>query len=214
MWVVGADGSGARQLVSGGFDPVWSPDGSHVYYWRDGLWVVRADGVNPRQISTSGHSPVWSPDGTRMAYEDDGVWVVGADGSGARQLVSGGRDLTWSPDGSRISYRDDNDGLWVAGADGTDAKQIASDLVWGGAGADWDWSPDGSHIAYMIRIYSEDSSYEVSHEAWVVRADGTNPQMVATTTNDLGLLDLGLLSVAWSPDGSRIAYRVYVIERG
>ena len=214
VWVVGADGSGARQLVSGGFDPVWSPDGSHVYYWRDGLWVVRADGVNPRQISTSGHSPVWSPDGARVVYEDDGLWVVGADGSGARQLVSGGRDLTWSPDGSRIAYRDDADGLWVGDADGTDAKQIASDLVWGGAGADWDWSPDGSHIAYMIRIYSEDSSYEVSNEVWVVRADGTNPQMVATTTNDLGLLDLGLLSVAWSPDGSRIAYRVYVIERG
>ena len=49
--------------------PVWSPDGSHVAFTRDGyvgLWIVDSDGRDVRQLSdepAAGFGFSWSPDG-------------------------------------------------------------------------------------------------------------------------------------------------------
>jgi Tol biopolymer transport system component len=69
---------------------------------------------------------------------------------------------------------------------------------------DWEasmisWSPDGRNIAYGDR-----------RGVWVANADGTNPQLIAMSSDGLWPLDQGYTadvhSVSWSPDGSRIAY--------
>jgi Tol biopolymer transport system component len=61
IWIMRADGSGARQLTSGGFDvePVFSPDGRHIAFGRitndadvpeEALYVMRSDGTRGREV--------------------------------------------------------------------------------------------------------------------------------------------------------------------
>jgi TolB protein len=71
LWVAGADGQGARPLVSGGSNenPRWSPDGRHLVFSsnRDGgrgLYVTDLDDRPPRRLDTGGlvaSTPAWSP---------------------------------------------------------------------------------------------------------------------------------------------------------
>lgn len=112
VWVVNADGTGARPLTancsaSGGCtgtetyrSPAWSPDGRRIAYgkWQGGrqfLVVARADGAAPLTVEVTGPcctplSPQWSPDGTRIAvaaFKNESPWwrgirVIGADGAG------------------------------------------------------------------------------------------------------------------------------------
>ena len=189
IWVMNADGTGLEQISTSGWDPVWSPDGSHVAYADSsedgGIWVVGAGGANPKKIVSSGRYPLWSPDGARIAFagygeSGGGLWIVGADGANPKQIAASGWDPVWSPDGLRVAYRrTDSDGLWVVGADGANPKQISTS---GGAPV---WSPDGSRIAF-----NDDRGL------WVLGADGAGLTQLSSYGRD----------PAWSPDGSRIAY--------
>ena len=64
---------------------------------------------------------------------------------------------------------------------------------------DWDltedvlWSPDGAHIAVLIRKASNEAG-----RLYVMDADGSNIRVVADDYDPLGL--------AWSPDGTRLAF--------
>jgi WD40 repeat protein len=53
-------------------EPAWSPDGSRIAYWHDGiLRIMRADGTKKHEAyaSESGAwAPAWSPDGTSIAF--------------------------------------------------------------------------------------------------------------------------------------------------
>ncbi len=54
IWVMGADGTGERLLISDGYldDPEWSPDGRLIAFVRDdALWVMDADGVSRRELA-------------------------------------------------------------------------------------------------------------------------------------------------------------------
>jgi Tol biopolymer transport system component len=117
LWVVGADGTGLKKLVTtpgNEGSPEWSPDGLQIAYTADtgagsDLWVVNADGTNVRRL-TSGRTlesdPDWSPNGTTIAYTratagsfKSEVWLMRASGGGQRRLTAGG-EPSWSPDGS------------------------------------------------------------------------------------------------------------------
>ena len=92
LWVVSADGTGPRSLVSPGGTAAINPQGS---------------GAN--KLSTSGgdpNEPSWSPDGTRIAYTlyhsgtSCSIWLMNADGSGQTRLTDGSScdvDATWEP---------------------------------------------------------------------------------------------------------------------
>jgi WD40 repeat protein len=78
IYVINADGSGLRRLVSGGIDPALSPDGRQVAFtrWNDvqtgalgSVWVIGVDGSGGRAVLGDVHqpkSPAWSPDGTQL----------------------------------------------------------------------------------------------------------------------------------------------------
>ena len=116
---MGADGTGLMRILTSGWRPVWSPDGSRIasggYVFGHGLWVVDADGANASQVASAGGDPVWSPDGSRFAYTvrggDGGLWVVDANGANNRQTLAKNSphdlDAEWSRDGARISFTAD-----------------------------------------------------------------------------------------------------------
>lgn len=107
IWIVNADGSGARKLTpftSGneylwlpaapvGRNPVWSPDGSFIAFRRDGgepgIYMIRPDGTGVQRLSfTEGASIVgWSPDGSMLMYnQGNDVFVVNVLDLGTRNV--------------------------------------------------------------------------------------------------------------------------------
>ena len=180
IWVVRADGSGARRLA--GFrsnSPEWSADDSRIYYTAiDGAttrigWVSidGADGGIVPAGETNVHSARWSPNGRTMAVsvESNGSYNVETmDGSGSnRRLIAyeKGTNYTpaaWAPDGRKLlvtalvgAGRFD---VVVMNSDGTGRTTIRQNAI-----ADA-WSPDGSRILF------HDAQ---SHRSSTMRPDGT-----------------------------------------
>ena len=110
LWVAGADGRGARQLVRDVSDvPAWSPDSRQLAIGHDrGIVAVAVDG-SPRltQVTVGyDHRPAWSHRG-EIAFVRE--WTKGGDPCGVFVVRPGGHprrmsstcgvgsDLEWSP---------------------------------------------------------------------------------------------------------------------
>ena len=164
-------------------------------------------------------TPIWSPDGSQIAFTSDRdgnqeIYVMKADGLNQNRLTS---NLTqdflgsWSPDSSQIAYSSIRDGSFdiiVMDVDGSNQTNLTDN-----PSRDWNctWSPDGSRIAFTSnRKYYNPEILNTNHngfhdsdwyycEIYVMNADGSNL---------IQLTDLGDQNkdIAWSPDGSRIAF--------
>jgi dipeptidyl aminopeptidase/acylaminoacyl peptidase len=186
--VMGADGTGVRQVSSaeGGsdFSPSWSPDGKEIVFaairnedW--GIWVVNADGTDEHRIlggvgAWHAEDPVWSPDGTLIAFvgnpstpdysPDDAVYVMRPDGSGIE----------------RLSNKD------------VDTYGVAGDIAWQPLMASE--SPTSTSLSDPIPIESSPghvsaltygfesvwvASYAESQGGWITRLDPTTGEKVA-----------------------------------
>jgi Tol biopolymer transport system component len=100
IWVVNANGSGARPLVawrgSREQGAAWSPDGAWIAFQSDrdasdGLprvWIARADGSHARRLaSRPGERPTWSPNGTRVLFTAGGLFVARRDEGSLREVA-------------------------------------------------------------------------------------------------------------------------------
>lgn len=161
VWVVNADGSGARNLTaamgegdaSSEYAPAWSPDGSRIaftvanYGIGARIWIMNTDGSDPRQLALDGgyaSNPTWSPDGSRIAF-------VRVDGTSASDImvasVTGGtptrlgiegeqQSPAWSPAGDYIAFAqrgaDGRTQLFTVRPDGTGVRLRTTDASWGG----------------------------------------------------------------------------------
>jgi TolB protein len=74
-------------------------------------------------------------------------------------------------------------------------------VLWGA------WSPDGSRVAYILQAPGP------RFEIVVADADGSDPVMIVEE-RDTGAVGPDLINLAWSPDGSRIAYSGRTLRRG
>lgn len=149
------DGTEERVLVADGLDPVWSPDGTRIAFWRSGsnygdgtTFVANADGSGIRRLVQAAH-PDWSPDGTTIAANTlRGIVLIAPDGTNRRQLPSdviGSSAPTWTP-GGRLAYSRRVDGkceLFTTSGDPADATRIGAVCVGGSP----TFSPDGSRLA-------------------------------------------------------------------
>lgn len=124
IFVIGADGSGMKQLTTGPTQkgwPSWSPGGRNILYndaGRDPLgdsgfsttqeiYSVGADGAGGPIRITDNHvddsEAVYSPDGSRIAlFHAGNVAIMDADGSHVHSVAEG-FSPRWSPDGSSIA---------------------------------------------------------------------------------------------------------------
>jgi TolB protein len=230
------DGTGMRQLTTGsGFTlcPAYSADGHSIAYCSNvsgafEIWTMRHDGSRQRQLTHLGGFatfPDYSPDksliafgGTEGADPNSEIYVVNAHtGRELRKLTSCEgyapgclNELpVWSPDGTKIvfNHADDStaDGepldeqVWIMDASGDHKHQLTSDALSKGQVADW--SPDGSRIAY--NAYTPGSG-----GTWVMNADGSNQhQLSGCVAGDPQPCPAGdEFGVAWSPDGTKIAF--------
>ncbi len=209
IWAMNSDGTSAIPLtkitaagvVTNG--PIWSPDSSKVFF-SSGRALDASDAAN--------------------ANNTENVWVVSANGSGATPLtkLTAAGTLTFvaarSPDGSKLllsSSRalDGSDAananstfnVWVMNSDGSGATPLTKHTANGASSFAGPWSPDGKKLAFASTGALDGSDAADSNAVvnlWVMNADGSS----ATPLTKLTSVNSSIRFVAWSPDGSKIAF--------
>jgi Tol biopolymer transport system component len=215
--VMHADGTAAQVLNQPGDDysPRWSPDGTRILYWKDGvgIFTMASDGTDVQKISDvhSVFSLSWSPDGSTVAYA---ALVPGSppDGFAAKGTASG--------DVVSVTA-----GITLMNPDGSDVRSLEI------AGNPWietgpSWSPDGARFAFSggtgVWIANADgtAAHEISQDGWGpawspdgsviafstrngVRSIAPDGSGMRTLTSEPGL---AYRDVTFSPDGSTILF--------
>ena len=189
-------------------DPRLSPDASAVVFtvttvdldaneYRTALWVAAVDGSSePRSFTSGEHrdsTPRWSPDGASIAFvrhEQDSkevkVCVIPASGGEARTLFTWKdevSDLAWSPDGQRLAFT----------ARARDEERYGQEKEKD--------QPPRRITKLWSRLDSVGWLVDRPTHLFVVDVDTDGGEPVALTTGEYE--DGGL---AWSPDGSEIAF--------
>lgn len=225
IWVVDADGSSLRSLVSAPFnfpaEPAWSPDGHLIAFstsytdsldnFVDIIEIADADGSNPHQLTTAAAqvaSPAWSPDGTRILFvaglnDESHLSVVKTDGTQEHQITTQiDFEPQWSPDGSQIAFTtlDTNNynilaKITVVMADGSSRHTLTT----AGVMRKPSWSPDGRQIAY--EGFERDSTAGPSLtplRLYRMNADGSDKRAM-TPDSAMSQLHFKSWSPAWKP---------------
>lgn len=193
--VANVDGSGVRNVTSGGFNdqqPAFAPDGRRIAFVRGDvgdIFVVNLDGSHAHDVSKDAGAqetdPAWSPNGSQIAYTRVGcapgdetgscVWVMNADGTGKKLLTTD--DVPpGCPD--------------VAPGHGTryNSRQPT-------------WAPNGSEIAFTgPPNICLDPTFVYGSDIWAMKPDGSSKRdlLEDNHTSDR--------QPTWSPDGTRIAF--------
>lgn len=170
VYVVNADGSGRRKLLSDAGEAAWSPNGKKVAFVRnatDSSNEIDADGGRQKKILDNAGSPAWSPNGKKIAFVralggadgSDAIEIANADGSSPTRLLAGAVGKpAWSSDGQKIAFewyvfvRRGGSGypvpeIGVINADGSGQKRLTAVHSLQG-NMQPTWSPDSKKIAF------------------------------------------------------------------
>lgn len=182
---------------------VFSPDASTVIVerYKDPHWSTAEldsttgdfDSPLPLPLDRLDNDVTWSPDGTHLAYtrtevDDQFIYVANANGSGQRLLTKGEPPILWSPDSQWISFNNSESGVHIISVDGKTEKLITAN-AWGSQHV---WLPDSTHISFVsdapLFSLTVIDIFSLTEES--LTTDRINPKVY----------------LAWSPDGSQVAY--------
>ena len=166
------------------------------------VWEIGKDNkpVGAPRPLTSGEGndeqPTWSLDGQRVAFVRSegnayGLYVLDlapeAKPVKVAVLSVNFRNACpdWSPDGARLVYNMDED-LWVAASDGSGAQQLRTDGYYPS------WSPEGKYIAFFAK--------KPAPALMKMNTDSGQASKLVGGVEGFG-------ETAWSPWGSRIAFK-------
>ncbi len=234
------DSAGSRlELIDGGgsgwdlaYAPSVSPDGSRIAYsaygrpgWFPWTWAkgkgwgvvtAKADGSDKHRITGNNQldiNPVWSPDGIRIAFVGPREYVISvmrADGSELQSAVnlpviwsSIAGAPSWSPDGNHIAIAGESgrrgEDIFVVEVGGSNQTRVADGM--GDGTSVPAWSPDGRRIAF-VKDGSDSGVFTVDPDGAGLRKVASLPIQTVSRTD----------SISWSPDGSTIQFRGYVVK--
>jgi Tol biopolymer transport system component len=231
IFVMGATGESPRNVIAGGWDPAFSPDGRELVYSTQGgrnptsrgprgeLWVVRIDTGDRRQIETAVDAvqPTWSPDGRRIAFwgthgdaAQRDLWTVSADPEGAAPPVAVVEDAAldwqpiWSATGDAVYFASDRSGapaIWRRRLDPASGAPIGD--------PEQVLAPP-SPLLGGFSLAAGDTKVAVaavtrSHR---IRLAGFDPESSAWTgaASDVHRTSRPLTQVALSPDGTSLVF--------
>jgi len=196
--ILPADGGEAKELVSGGEVPMWSPDSKRVGYtfggWRLADWALDLDAAvvsvdekgqrasAPAVIISGYHEdfpPAWSPDGHWIAFHSH-------------------RSKTPVPEYSSAGATDD---IYLRRADDPAAPEIrVTDFGWETGPAYW--SPDGQKLLYSSWVRGGEPGID---KLYVTIMDLEIGRALRTEMLALPAEIRSAQWAAWSPDGKEIA---------
>ena len=127
LWIVPAEGGEARQLMSFGYRPHWSPDGEWIAFDAadsdGGPQRVRPSGDDATPMPVSGGTYFrWSPDSTAVYFVAEGnLWLASIESGQERRLTDfAGKpgqpgEVTIDTDGELLyfAWRADVGDIWV-----------------------------------------------------------------------------------------------------
>ena len=221
VWTVTPESGQETQLLSGAFNPSWSPDGSHLAVDADfggphRIWITDANGRNPRQVTNDSSevvvhmSPRWSPDGKRLVFrriqqQKSDIVVVDV-ATGATRWVTHDDVVdvnpAWSASGTLhlllFSARRRPQSLASPGRIGRAAASAPQQLTTG-AGDDLEpaVSPDSKRLAFSVSRIEADI-WRLPIAPGSGKPTGAAEAVIATTRVES--------RGAWSPDGRSIAF--------
>ena len=218
LWIMDADGNGARQLTNepaGVSGAHWAANGNSLFYYvtegdRSTLYELWPDSARRQTIGVFPGRAVHVAPGRAQVIYDVGPWTAShlvmtdINQRNTRQVTSDDFVVwmgVWSPDGTRIAYTArDKSGLavWVMNADGSNPHRLSHLTPQEGSAQMPAWSPDSQLLAFQANSLTPRGKATL----WVIdlRTLGEREIIPHQST----FLDE---TPSWFSDGTRVAFQ-------
>ena len=233
VYTINPDGSHEHQVLPDPLQcPHWSADGSAIVTCGTpsggASLIIDPDTGASRELPSPDPETYFmpcfipSPDFTRLACEGfgqtdeslNGLYTLRtSDGGGLQRVTSnpGGDDLPgdYSPDGRRLVFSRGPE-LYTVRTNGKALRRITPSFADTGSfvTSSGSWSPQGNDI-----VISRRPSLDVRSSVWVVHSDGSGLRRISVAGSNCGHAvndpdAAACIDPNWSPDGSKIVFRM------
>jgi Tol biopolymer transport system component len=215
IFTINADGTNMVRLTTttigygGNYTPHWTTDHTKIVFIseRSGqgeVYTMNFDGTGVKQLTSDGtrkSDAVPAPDGSKIVFRrhdaNGGLFLMNFDGTNVQRLTSSNDDKqpAWWTGTNKILFAGHHGmpayNIFSMNADGTGLTQMTSCYV---DCVGPSLSPDGAHFAF----------WAAENGGEIIRFDGSFTGSARILVKNLGLNET--YPVAWSQDGSKIAY--------